>query len=217
MTTLVGRLAVALACCFPILSAFSTAAETISIDSGFLGARLPDDFSGPFSLTAPDFSIRGGTFVTRFGYPVRAGFPADLNPTFFVSSAPGSCFGPCGPRSFQVELHGATFSEPHFRYSGQFNFSSLIPSVQTGNNTVPFAFSGNLLGRNVASGQEVFNLALTGGGMATINVRTLGFSSEVFSFAYNFEPIPEPSTLFLLASGLTALAVSRWRGSKGRS
>jgi len=122
------RLVSALTFCMLIISALGAAAETITIDSGQLGARLPNDFVGPFSLTASDFSIQGGASATRFAYPVRA----ELNPTFLVSSDPRSCPGPCGSTAFQVQLHGSTFSEPVFRYSGQFDFSSVISSVQIG-------------------------------------------------------------------------------------
>jgi hypothetical protein len=69
------RLVSALTFCLLIISALGTAAETITIDSGVLGARLPNDFVGPFSLTASDFSIQGGASATRFAYPVRLGLP----------------------------------------------------------------------------------------------------------------------------------------------
>lgn len=193
--------------------AASVEAEAITIESGFLSFGAANDFEPNFVLNGPEFSISGGggVFVFAMGSPSHIGSPTDLGGTTEVISNSLGCLSCSGP--FEVQLKGGTFSEPDFTYSGQFAFSSVIPSSQHGVNSAPFGFAGSLTGFDAATNQEVFSLSLNGGGMATAFLEGLLPPDLLItqSVRFDFSPIPEPPAILLVATGLVGLAMSRWR------
>jgi hypothetical protein len=184
-------------------------AAPISIESGTLSAAVNHDFEEHFSLRAPQFAITGGgggydAPATRF--VPRLGLPTDFGGTTTVSSNFHICQS-CAGVPFAVQFNGVTFAEPTFEYSGTFHFSSVILNTKPGPDSAPFSFSGSLVGRNVATGQEVFNLLLDGTGVLRTSFGDLGNGAlDMRAFEFDFAAsVPEPSTWFLIASGIILL------------
>ena len=189
----------------------------ITIQSGTLSAAVNNDFEEHFSLQAPGFAITGGgggydAPATRF--VPQLGSPTDFGGTTTITSNSHVCES-CGGIPFAVQLNGVTFAEPTFKYSGKFNFSSVIPNTQPGPASAPFSFTGSLVGQNAATGQEVFNLLLDGGGVLRTSFTFMGGGAlDMRSFEFDFAPIPfapipEPSTWLLLVSGIIVLLLVR--------
>jgi hypothetical protein len=109
---------------FYAVVAFAASVEAITIESGFLSAQVVSDFEEHFVLNGPEFSISGGG--AGYDSPItlflsHIGSPTDLGGTTEVTSDRHVCQS-CGGVPFEVQLKGVTFSEPGFKYSGQFNF-----------------------------------------------------------------------------------------------
>ena len=188
----------------------------ITIQSGVLSAAVSNDFEEHFSLQAPGFVITGGgggylspatLFVPHIGLPTDFGGTTTVTSNFHVCQS-------CGGIPFAVQFNGVTFAEPTFTYSGKFNFSSVIANTQPGPASAPFSFTGSLIGQNAATGQEVFNLQLVGGGVLRTSFIDLGGGAlDMRFFEFDFAPIPEPSTWMLLGSGLVGLILWRKRAA----
>jgi hypothetical protein len=202
---------------FYAVVAFAARVEAITIESGFLNAGVVSDFEEHFVLNGPEFSISGGGGGYHFAMLSlpHIGSPTDLGGTTEVTSNHNVCVS-CGGLPFEVQLKGVTFSEPGFKYSGQFNFSSVIPSTQpdlAGLDSAPFGFTGSLTGVDAATNQEVFSLSLNGGGIATafFMLESPPDRLDMRSVRFDFAPIPEPPATLLVATGLLGLATYRWR------
>jgi len=102
-------------------------------------------------------------------------------------------------------------------FAGTLNFSGTPFPVPSGSGVVtltqiPFTFSGQLSGcqdpAGCANASPVFTVDLFGSGFATLELLQVGDTSQfVFrSITYDFG-VPEPMSILLLATGLTALSV----------
>ncbi len=212
--------------CLSIILPCTARAESIAIDSGF----MRNVFSSPFpaetaySLQGTGFSISGGgADLSPLFHVGSIGAPFNLSATLPVTSNPSFCFV-CGLLGIptQVQLNGTVFNEPSVIYGGHFNFSALIPAVGvdpsptglspfTFSQSVPFAFTGDVVGLNAVTHLPVFDVTLTGGGMVTTSFAQLGPSFvEARNIRFDFAPVPEPNAIVLFASGLGLLCL--WFG-----
>lgn len=78
--------------------------------------------------------------------------------------------------------------------------------------SAPFSITSGFLAGNAINGSVA--LDLSGSGIGTLTLSNLGNGQYVATgLTYTFQPVPEPATLILLASGLTGIAV-RYRKRK---
>ena len=160
---------------------------TLQITSGQFSAGSTGDFQANGSVSGPDGSI-------------------------FVSGNAVSC-GPCAtlvapvlPRFGTANLSTRMDFFPSGRpgserdFDGTLHVSAETVVVTDGNATSPFTLSGTLA--FLTGGTPVGKFDVIGSGIETVTDMGTGIS-------LSFQPVPEPSTWLLLATGLTALLLSR--------
>lgn len=211
-----------LLCSLLCLFLYSSAkADTFTLTSGRIFTGF--DFFN-ISVSGPNISINGGA----------AGEPGNL--TF------ATCTFPCAPGSIlnvggtvpaallnigfspaTVTLNGVTFPQIFFTGELTFTGSAVLPSdFVTGQPfQVPFTMQGQFIGFTPCPGtlrcNQVFDITVTGSGIATATIPQFGRRTAVYVFSPAVEPVPEPATLGLLGIGLSAVfAKVRRRHRKGR-
>lgn len=204
----------------PCLSA-PARAETIRITSGALDWRpaAPDDIV----LAGDGFTFEGhpgtGVFMPELCVlpECTAGTTVDLLAQWVGLDAPGT-----------ATLNGVTFQvggaqPPDAQLLARWTGSLIIPEDFTGGPlSAPFDFTGLFSINRIGAPSERFDLV--GSGTATLTFTPFsGFPGAFLlqSARYEFEesaaePIPEPGTILLLGSGLSALAALRRRRASGR-
>jgi hypothetical protein len=112
--------------------------------------------------------------------------------------------------------------------TGTFRFDAPTVVVESleehnpGNRIVPFVFSGQVRGfaRDDLDGRiPLFDLALVGQGTAVLQFEGYDFANgtwEEVVAEYTFAPVPEPTTLMLLGSGVIGIAGREWRRRRRR-
>jgi PEP-CTERM motif-containing protein len=203
-----GRLV--LAALLWVLPTLSVHADPIRITSGSLDMPDPKVFSGPIGfLDVEGFDgfhliVQGDTH-NGFGH-------------FCLPCAPGDSLSLAG--EFQFGFFQAVGGplppnppwQPDFMGPPSFQFEAgdvIVPPVgASAILSAPFKFTGRLRFRNDAS--EIRDVELFGRGTGTVELRPEpGFLLWEFARArYEFAPVPEPTTLLLVSSGLAAVA---WR------
>lgn len=177
------------------LSVTSAYAASITIESGVVGQRNSFDQAG-FVLSGHDFEVRGG----GFGFSPIFAHEVSVR-SLGIDSNPRQC-NPCiNPLSLTYQ--GQTVSA----YKGQLDFTSGIPMptslVAPGvSQQTTFTMAGLITLLDPVTNTRLFDLTLTGAGLHTVT----GANGVVYNFAAGGgDPIPEPSTWLLLATGLLAL------------
>jgi PEP-CTERM motif len=201
-------------CALLFLATFtpSTAhADPIEITGGSL--TVGGIFNAPsYSFIGNNFSATGSGGDPGFVGPASC-FPCNAITVLSVNATfVGSSLG-----AGAVTINGTTFSNIFIAGAIQFTGNPIVVPAAMSNVTVtaPFTFSGNLVGCTVAhllctSQNIVFSTDVIGSGTAFIQFNFFQTPQRnFFQFAgvtYVFtDPLPEPTSLLLLAGGLAAL------------
>jgi hypothetical protein len=203
------------------------AAVSLDITGGFVGLGIP--YAG-YSLFASGFSAGGigrvaieeRNMLVSGGMIVGGG---DLGINLDFADCPS--LAQCA----QVTLDGASYDPFTTSITGHLLITSQAttfiqgdPSMVSGvapftkvSGVAPFTAIGTMIGRDLATDTEVFNLLLHGQGLA----QWFGFkgpvSQEPFDFiavesvGYSFAPVPEPGTIGLVVVGLVGVGGAWFR------
>ncbi len=192
-------------------------ADSVIINSGYLSvvgfSNATFSFGNPgqgFSASNVGFPSSDGGSLTRC-LPCAAGQSISLNANFVGQLGAGPAM-----------IGGVGYSNLY--YQGQFVFTAGVVTIPLDTSpfvtlTTPFTLSGNLAGYETPVGPSmpppsVFSMTLSGQGIATLILRSRflqGFG-QIYEFdriTYDFTATtatPEPATLLLLGTGLTAVA-----------
>ena len=201
--------------------AVAAIADSVVVTSG----RFVQDFEGPFySFRGSGFDLNGSrlgtiesTFASTCFDPCRAGDAVDLgfktHPTQFLGS---------GPATFA----GKSYTEVFYR--GDLSFEGPTVRFPNTNDEItlqvsqPFVFTGFLEAfLNAEFTELAFVTNLQGQGNAStryFQIARGAYIPEEGQIVYDFaQPVPEPSTLLLIGSGVAYLGLKRKSAKRHRA
>ena len=196
------------------LLTFPVSADPIRIIGGSLVIDQPSPPLGVLNIEGfDDFRLSAITEAVDLGHQCSPCAPGDsLNLSGFARAG------------HYVTLQGGPVpSNPPWRPRSLFAYrfeaeNVIVPPLGTsGILTSPFVFTGPLIFDNIdQAARPTMSFELFGRGTATVELRPNPFGTPVWEFArarYEFAPVPEPTTLLLVSSGLAAVA---WRRGRRR-
>jgi hypothetical protein len=210
---------------FFLFSVGSAKADAVSINSGALRFSTIGTISIVLSGNGFDVIATANEPSLPCGGLCIAGTPVNFSRSMF--------FGPTDFSQGTVFASGNLYTisrflspppqPPHVNVTLDVTFVSPIITVPTTGEefmtlTAPFTATGELRGDNVVQ-TPAFSVQFVGAGLVTLDLRrnpnqTIPGGYIVQNFRYGFQPIPEPTTLVLLATGIGILAYKLKRFSK---
>lgn len=194
--------------------------QNVIVSNGFLAGGTVSDFGAVFNLAGDNFAAEesAGSSIPLRLWLVSPGFGVIGSPLNLSGTVMGEVSN-CGRCSgLVVTVNSTVFQPPTAEFSFHWNFSSVMSSVPGICNScsAPFSFNGTLNVRE--GGTPIYELALTGSGLAFPRfIGGLGTPNNPYllgGVTYNFVPlaVPEPTTIsllfgpivFLLARGLAS-------------
>jgi hypothetical protein len=159
-------------------------------------SRFPDDgvFGDAYSTSG------GGLRIVHAPLPVPLNAGGSLNLSSAVTWTFGD-FNDCTPAGSDCGL---------YRSSGSFTFSAGDTTLLAGDGMLvgqaPFVFRGAVTAFDAETRAPAFARQFSGQGSATFSVFP---QTGHFSYLYDVQAVPEPATILLLGSALSALALSQ--------
>jgi hypothetical protein len=166
------------------------------------GPGLPEARGEVFETSAAH-GTRGGLIVMTAPVPMPlvagASFDLSTRSTFSLGQAIEATW----PESGRV-----------YDIAGDFLFTAGTARLEAGDfgllvGAAPFTFDGVLRASEKGTGALLFEAQLRGSGRAAVHL--FQQNPAFFDYRYSLDPVPEPTTLLLIASGLGALRLGRRR------